>query len=166
MSEVAQLREKHEGAYDERASLRLWLRLLSCTMVIEKRLQRRLASRFGSTLPRFDVLAALERHPEGLTMGALSQALLVSNGNVTGLVRGLAAEGYVQVEPSPDDGRVSIARLSQMGREHFAAAAAAHQHWIEEMFGGLDAQEREALHALLGSLKQSISTAAGQEKTR
>lgn len=164
MSEGSQLREKHEGAYDERAYLRLWLRLLSCTMVIEKRLQRNLASRFGSTLPRFDVLAALERHPQGLTMGALSKALLVSNGNVTGLVRGLVAEGYVEVAPSPDDGRVSIASLSEAGREHFAAAAAEHQHWIEEMFGWLSAQERESLHELLGSLKESIFSAANQEQ--
>lgn len=164
MSGRSRLREKHEGAYDERASLRLWLRLLSCTMVIEKRLQRRLAARFGSTLPRFDALAALDRHPEGLTMSALSQALLVSNGNVTGLVRGLVAEGYVEVEASPEDGRVSIARLSEGGRAHFAVAAAVHQQWIEEMFGGLGGEEREALHALLGTLKESISTATTHEE--
>jgi DNA-binding MarR family transcriptional regulator len=166
MSAPAQLREKHEGAYVERASLRLWLRLLSCTMVIEKRLQRRLATRFGSTLPRFDVLAALDRHPEGLTMGALSQALLVSNGNVTGLVRGLVAEGYVETGPSPDDRRVSIAHLSEAGRAHFAEAAAAHQHWIEAMFSRLDPGERDSLHALLGTLKQSLSTAASHEDAR
>lgn len=160
MTGQLQLREKHEGAYDERASLRLWLRLLSCTMTIEKRLQRRLASRFGSTLPRFDVLAALDRHPEGLAMGALSKALLVSNGNVTGLVRGLVAEGYVEVDPSPEDGRVSIARLSKAGRAHFAEAAAAHQNWIEEMFAGLDTADVAALHTLLATLKESIATAA------
>lgn len=166
MSAPAQLREKHEGAYDERASLRLWLRLLSCTMVIEKRLQRRLANRFGSTLPRFDVLAALDRHPDGLTMGELSQALLVSNGNVTGLVRGLVNEGYVTVVPSPSDRRVSIATLSDAGRAHFAEAATAHQHWIDEMFARLDAGERDALHALLGTLKQSLFTAVTQEDVR
>jgi DNA-binding MarR family transcriptional regulator len=160
MTAATQLREKHEGAYDERAALRLWLRLLSCTMTIEKRLQRRMAERFGSTLPRFDVLAALERHPQGLAMGALSRALLVSNGNVTGLVRGLAAEGLVEVAPSPDDGRVSVARLSERGRKTFAAAAAAHHQWIEDMFGGLEEPERDTLHALLGTLKQSIFAAA------
>lgn len=160
MNSRAKLREKHDGAYDERASLRLWLRLLSCTMVIEKRLQRQLTTGFGSTLPRFDLLAALERHPEGLTMGALSKALLVSNGNVTGLVRSLVAEGYVTIESSPEDGRVSIAHLSDAGRAHFAAAAVAHQQWIESMFGHLAGGEREELFHLLGRLKESLSRAS------
>ncbi|NWN33363.1 MarR family transcriptional regulator, partial [Klebsiella michiganensis] len=81
MSRPAPLREKHDGALDDRGSVRLWLRLLTCTTVIEKRLKRGFADRYDITLPRFDVMAALDRHPEGMTMGQLSQALLVSNGN-------------------------------------------------------------------------------------
>ncbi len=89
MTEALAIREKHDGALADRSSVRLWLRLLSCTMAIEKDVQRRFAER-GATLPRFDVLAALDRQPEGMTMGALSRALLVSNGNVTQLVQKLA----------------------------------------------------------------------------
>jgi len=96
MTEALAIREKHDGALADRSSVRLWLRLLSCAMAIEKDVQRRLAER-GATLPRFDVLAALDRHPAGMTMGALSGALLVSNGNVTQLVQKLARDGLVRI---------------------------------------------------------------------
>ena len=97
MSEVLAIREKHDGALADRSSVRLWLRLLSCTMAIEKDVQRRFAAR-GATLARFDVLAALDRHRQGMTMGALSRALLVSNGNVTQLVQKLAKDGLVRID--------------------------------------------------------------------
>ena len=93
------------------ANVRLWLRLLGCTTQIEKRVQRGLAERFGSTLPRFDVLAALDRRGTGMTMGELSRALLVSNGNVTGIVKTLARDGFVALEPLPGDRRVSVVTL-------------------------------------------------------
>jgi len=92
---TAAMREKHDGMLDRSASVRLWLRLLSCTMVIEKQVRRGLSDNFDTTLPRFDVLAALDRHPEGMTMGALSSSLLVSNGNVTALVQKLISDGHV-----------------------------------------------------------------------
>jgi DNA-binding MarR family transcriptional regulator len=154
---TAVIREKHDGALAGRSSVRLWLRLLSCTMVIEKRIQRRLAGRFGATLPRFDVLAALDRHPEGMTMGALSRALLVSNGNVTQLVRTLGRDGQVAIAPAPADRRQSIVRLTAAGRDAFATMSEAHHQWIEAMLAGLDRGEREALYGLLGRLKRSIA---------
>lgn len=153
----AAIREKHEGAFaHDRENLRLWLRLLSCTTVVEKRLRRRLAQR-GCTLPRFDVMAALERNPQGMTMGALSRALLVSNGNVTGLVKMLAAEGLVQIKTSATDRRAAVVRLTRRGRSSFAELAATHQDWIDGMFAQVSAAERRQLYALLGSLKASIA---------
>lgn len=137
--------------------VRLWLRLLSCATVVEKRLRRDMAEGHGSTLPRFDVLAALERAPDGLTLSALGRALLVSNGNVTGLVRTLAAEGFLTLAPAPGDKRASIATLTAAGRAHFATMAAAHRARIEAMFAGLSADESATLHAALGRLKQSIA---------
>lgn len=157
MTAAPAFREKHDGALSDRANIRLWLRLLSCTTVIEKRVQRRLGEGYGSTLPRFDVLAALDRHPQGMTMGELSRALLVSNGNVTGLVRALERDGHVAIAPSPSDGRSSIVSLSAPGRAHFAELAAAHHGWIDAMLSGLDSAERDTLYALLGNLKQSIA---------
>jgi DNA-binding MarR family transcriptional regulator len=163
VSRPAELREKHDGALDDRGSVRLWLRLLTCTTVIEKRLKRRFADRYGVTLPRFDVMAALERHPEGMTMGQLSQALLVSNGNVTGVVQVLVRDRYVSLAPSPTDGRSSVARLTQLGRECFAGLAEAHHGWIEAMLAGLDRDERGQLHQLLGVLKDSLAAEEAEE---
>ena len=156
MTEALAIREKHDGALADRSSVRLWLRLLSCTMAIVKDVQRRLAG-LGATLPRFDVLAALDRHPEGMTMGALSRALLVSNGNVTQLVQKLAKDGLVRIAPSPADGRASIARLTARGRADFAGLAAAHHDWIDSLVAAMDGDARETLYHALGDLKRSIA---------
>ncbi|MDB5678583.1 MarR family winged helix-turn-helix transcriptional regulator [Sphingomonas bacterium] len=153
---AAAIREKHDGGLDDRASVRLWLRLLSCTMVIEKRVRRRLDERFSTTLPRFDVLAALDRNG-AMTMGALSQALLVSKGNVTALVQTLKAEGLVAMTPSATDRRASIVRLTPKGVTHFTDMAEAHHRWIDAMLAALGAEERAQLFALLGRLKTSIA---------
>lgn len=130
--------EKHDGALGDHADV--WLRLLSCTMTIEKSVQRVLGEH-GTTLPRFDVLAALDRASDGLTMGALSQALLVSNGNVTQLVR------------------VSRVRLTPAGRAHFAELAAVHHDRIDALFAALDGEDHARLYAALGALKTSIALA-------
>lgn len=156
--------EKHDGAFDERANVRTWLRLLSCTMTIEKLLQRRLAAEFASTLPRFDVLAALERSDDGMTMGDLSRALLVSNGNVTAIVQSLKRDGHVVSAPHPTDGRSAVVRLTAEGRAHFGAMAAAHHHWIDGLFSSLEPGERDDLDAALGHLKASLAEATSKEK--
>lgn len=158
------LREKHDGALSDQLGIRLWLRLLSCTVVIEKRVQRRLADRFATTLPRFDILAALDRHPDGMMMSELSRALLVSNGNVTALIKTLAAEGHVEMAPSPTDRRASIVAITEAGRLHFADMAAAHHGWIEAMLEGLSREQRETLFELLGQLKLSIAAAPGDDE--
>lgn len=144
----------------DRSSVRIWLRLFSCTTAIEKQVQRRFAEH-GTTLARFDLLAALDRTDEGMTMSALSRALLVSNGNVTQLVQKLAKEGLVRIAPSTADRRVSIVRLSAKGRRDFAALAKAHHDWIGDLLAGMDGEARENLYHALGELKRSI--AKGQE---
>lgn len=156
MTEVLAIREKHDGALGDRSSVRLWLRLLSCTMAIEKDVQRRLGLE-GATLARFDVLAALERSREGMTMGALSRALLVSNGNVTQLVQKLARDRLVRIAPSAADRRASIVRLTPRGRADFDRLAAAHHDWVDGLLAGMDADARESLYQALGALKRSIA---------
>jgi DNA-binding MarR family transcriptional regulator len=150
------LLEKHDGALDERSSVKLWLRLLSCTMAIEKELQRRLGEH-GATLPRFDVLAALDRAADGLTMGALSRALLVSNGNVTGLVRKLASDGLVVIETDPADRRSFIVRLTERGSDEFVKLAQQHSYWIDALLAEVTPPLRDSLYADLGALKHSIA---------
>ncbi|MEH3047636.1 MarR family winged helix-turn-helix transcriptional regulator [Sphingomonas adhaesiva] len=153
---VARIREKHDGALAGRMDIRVLLRLLSCSMTIEKRLRRRFIDQFDTTLPRFDVLAALERQPEGVTMSDLSRALLVSNGNVTALVRQLESDGYVSSRAAPDDRRRSIVALTERGRDHFADLATAHHQWIANMFAGMSPNDLTALYGLLATLKASI----------
>jgi DNA-binding MarR family transcriptional regulator len=125
-------------------------------MAIEKNVQRRFAAR-GATLPRFDVLAALDRHPEGLTMTALSGALLVSNGNATQLVQKLARDGLVRMRTAPGDRRSSIVRLTREGRIEFDRLAAAHHDWIDALLADMDGGARETLYHALGDLKRAIA---------
>jgi DNA-binding MarR family transcriptional regulator len=155
----APIPEKHDGELGDRSSVRLWLRLLSCTMAIEKDVQRRLAAEFDTTLPRFDVMAALERRGDGMTMGELSRALLVSNGNVTAIVRKLAEGGHVTVAPLPSDRRASVVTLTAQGRRHFGKLAAAHHDWIDGLLAGLGPSQRRTLYAALGDLKVSLDRA-------
>jgi len=164
VNQVEAIREKHDGAAD-RSSIRLWLRLLSCTTVIEKRIRRRLTERYDATLPRFDVLAALDRAPNGMTMGALSRKLLVSSGNVTGVVQALLRDDYVVLAPSPTDGRVSIVRLTASGQDYFAGLSEAHHEWIDAMLAGMSRADKDALYDLLGSLKLSLAADSGEEKS-
>jgi DNA-binding MarR family transcriptional regulator len=145
-------------------SLRLWLRLLTCTLTIERRVRARLREQFAITLPRFDLMAQLERHPQGLKMGELSRRLMVTSGSVTGLTDQLAAEGLVERTPIPADRRAYRVRLTGKGKAAFDAMAAQHERWIIDMFSGLPAAERETLHALLGRLKSTLPAFAGQGK--
>ena len=164
MKPAGPIREKHDGALGDRSSVRVWLRLLSCTMAIEKEVQRRFAEK-GMTLPRFDVLAAIDRRGE-MKMGELSEALLVSNGNVTQLVQKLVRDGLVDYRKPPGDRRASIVALTDEGKQVFAKMARAHQDWIDQMLGGLNFTQRERLYVALGILKMSIANAAARRRGR
>jgi DNA-binding MarR family transcriptional regulator len=155
-----QIREKHDGALTDHMDVRLWLRLLSCSTVIEKRLRRRFVDQFDSTLPRFDVLATLARYPEGVTLTELSRALLVSNGNVTALTRQLETQDLLTIRMAEDDRRSSIVAMTTKGRRHFEELAEAHRGWIEGMFAGMSQKQQKMLLDLLAHLKRSIAAAA------
>jgi DNA-binding MarR family transcriptional regulator len=161
LSEAANvLPEKHDDAVSEPAAVRLWLRLLTCSLTIEKRIRRRLADEFDTTLPRFDVLAALDRRPDGMTMGELSQALLVSGGNLTALVRQLERQGFLTMQRDPNDRRSWLVSISDKGRKHFRQVATQHHHWIAHMFAGMSADHSQHLYDLLAELKQSLAISA------
>ncbi len=139
-----------------KASLRLWLRLLTCSNRIEREVRARLRRDFNATLPRFDMMAALERAPDGLSMGELSERLMVSNGNVTGIAERLVREGLARRWSPPADRRSSRIALTAHGRKAFAAMAEQHQGWVEEMMSGISAAEHGALMALLAKVKTSL----------
>jgi DNA-binding MarR family transcriptional regulator len=138
---------------DHHASLRLWLRLLSCTTRVEDTIRQRLREQFGITLPRFDLMAQLEREPEGLAMGEVSRRMMVTGGNVTSIVDQLEREQLVQRLAVPGDRRSYRLTLTEAGRSTFATMAQAHQAWVRELLSPLSAKEQGQLAALLGTLK-------------
>ena len=138
---------------ESKARLRLWLRLLGTSGRIERSLRARMRRQFGTTLPRFDVLAALDRERGGLTMTELSRRLMVSNGNVTGIVDRLAEDGLIVRVPSREDRRATFVRLTERGQQRFSAMAAAHEIWVNEMLGRLSLEETEQLTATMDRLK-------------
>jgi DNA-binding MarR family transcriptional regulator len=138
-----------------RARLRAWLQLLKLTRGVEAELRERLRREFGWTLSRFDVLAVLARAEAGMRMSDLAGALVVSNGNVTALVDALAVDGLVVRVRDDNDRRASIVRLTGTGRESFAAIAAVHAGWIDELLGGIDPAGAEALAATLQSARMA-----------
>jgi len=140
---------------DHQAELRLWLRLLTCTTLIEGEVRRRLRDSFEVTLPRFDLMAQLDKTPGGMTLGQLSSRMMVSNGNVTGLAERLVAQGLLDRKPSPSDRRAQIVSLTAEGRRAFRAMARAHENWIAEIFAGLTAVEIDELMRLLAKTKAS-----------
>ena len=140
----------------DQEALRLWLRLFTTTTLVERKLDSALKREFDSTLPRFDLLAQLERAPDGLRMGELSERILTTGGNVTWLVRALEAEKLVTRRVSPTDKRAAIVRLTAAGKRHFAAMAKAHERWIADIFSALPSGDRRTMQAQLGVVKDRV----------
>ncbi|MDR5837815.1 MarR family transcriptional regulator [Caballeronia sp. LZ034LL] len=147
--------EMSTGA-DSHMGLRLWLRMLTTTNLVQAELRKRLRTGFDTTLPRFDLMAQLERHPQGLRMTELSRRMMVTGGNVTGITDQLEKEGLVSRYADPDDRRSISVRLTPQGRTSFDKMAAAHEQWVVEMFGGLELNEKSQTHQRLGKLKQHL----------
>ena len=143
-------------------ALRLWLRLLTCTQLVEKQVRTLLRERFDTTLPRFDLMAQLERAPAGLKMNELSRRMMVTGGNVTGITDQLVAEGLVERIDVEGDRRAYRVRLTPKGRKQFNEMARQHEDWIVTAFSGLTEKDMAALHKLLGKVKDQ-ATIARQE---
>jgi DNA-binding MarR family transcriptional regulator len=145
---------------DHREELRLWLRLLTCTTMVEGEIRRRLRRDFDVTLPRFDLMAQLDKVPDGMTLSDISKRMMVSNGNITGLVDRLVASGHVTRRASEIDRRAQIISLTESGRAEFRAMAGAHENWVAEMFAGLNRDGVERLMELLARTKSSVREAS------
>lgn len=148
---------------DDHQSLRLWLRMMSCTNQVQTEIRRRLRTEFGMSLARFDYLAQLHRYPEGLSMSALSAYLMVTGGNVTGLTQELEKEGWVLREVDPTDRRSFRLQLTNEGRVSFEKIAAVHESWVVSMFAGMRSADRLQLTALLGQLRMQAAHAVEAE---
>lgn len=145
----------HEHAEGHETELRLWLRLLTCSTLIESEIRRRLRKEFATTLPRFDLMAQLERAHDSMSLNELSQRMMVTNGNVTGLVERLVVEKLVDRRPAPNDRRAQIVRLTPRGKQVFRRMASAHGDWLAAMFAGLGEGEIDQMMAVLGKAKMS-----------
>jgi DNA-binding MarR family transcriptional regulator len=143
-----------ESPHDHRNELRLWL--LTCTTLIETEIRKKLQETFDFTLPRFDLLAQLDKAEDGLVLGEVSKRLMVSAGNVTSIVDRLVESGYITRTPSPNDRRVSVIRMTTEGRAAFQFMAEQHGDWIGAMFEGFKPLDIEALMDLLAKLKTSV----------
>jgi DNA-binding MarR family transcriptional regulator len=146
----SRVRDAHHDA------LRLWLRLFTCSQLIERTIRVRLRLEFNTTLPRFDLMAQLERNPDGLKMGELSKRLMVTGGNITGLTDQLVREGLVKRQPISGDRRAFAVQLTAKGKRAFDAMASAHERWVIGLLAGLTVAERRSLYALLGHAKAAV----------
>lgn len=166
IAELPAVTSAASGDSDEHESLRLWLRLLACTNLIESDLRARMRSGFDSTLPRFDMMSQLWRHPEGLKMGELSRLLMVTGGNITGITDQLARESLVTREPLASDRRAFLVRLTADGRRQFQLMAEQHEAWVAEILSRLPDRDRHELHRLMGVLKDALQETTPGDTSR
>jgi DNA-binding MarR family transcriptional regulator len=152
MTVATKARERHTARPVSKQRLRLWLRLLRSSRAIEAQLRERLRANFAITLRQFDVMATLVRHERGITMTKLSRQLMVSNGNVTGIIDRLAAEKLVLRQAPASDRRSFIVRLTPKGMTQFSTMAKAHEIWIDELLVEIDAPEAESMIERLDGL--------------
>ncbi len=142
--------------------VRLWLRLLKVVRGIEQEVRDKLRTDHNTTLPRFDVMAALSQHPAGLKMSQLSGVLRVSNGNVTGIADRLSDEGLVERIAVPGDRRATVLRLTKEGQAEFAVQAKAHEIWINDLLGAVSPDEARAMAARLQAFAEQKEGAHAQ----
>jgi len=142
---------------DHHESLRLWLRLLTCTHLVENHVRKALAAQFKTTLPRFDLMAQLERVPQGLQMGELSRRMLVTGGNITGIVDQLERAGSIVRTEDPADRRAYLVKLTKEGRRQFSQMAVEHESWIVNLFSGIPKREQRALSESLSLLRAQLT---------
>ena len=149
--------EKLEKTPRRKMALRIWLRLLTSAQLIEQQVRGRFRTEFDTTFPRFDVMAALARDPDGQTMGDISDWLLVSSGNITGIISRLEKDGMVTRTRSAGDRRTHLVRLSRKGREEFERMSSAHEKWIKNLLSGMTRKEMATLDELLTKVKVSLA---------
>lgn len=149
---------------DHHQSLKLWLRMLSTTVMIENEIRNRLRAEFGITLPRFDLMAQLERHPDGLRMGELSKRMMVTGGNITGITDQLEQEGLVMRVTDKQDRRAYSVKLTTAGRKAFKTMASVHEAWVAELLAGLDAEQKNQMISLLSSVKSDLSAGSQHQE--
>ena len=146
---------------DSKNALRMWLRLLRCESMIEQYIRSKLRENFSTTLPQFDVLAELDYMNKPMSMSELSTKLMVSNGNITGVVDRLTRDGHVERVADSGDRRVQLVSLSQAGKKEFKKMATAHEAWLAELFEDIDKDSISMMSGLLSEASDKLKAKTG-----
>ena len=146
----------------EKEGLRLWLRIVSCTQVVEQEIRAMLREKFDTTLPRFEVLSALDRVADGLTMSELSNWLMVSKGNVTGIAERLSEDGYIRREPTPTDRRSFVVTLTGKGRKTYKEMELEYESLLDTLFNDMTPDDSDMFAGLLAKVKESVEELRGE----
>ena len=146
----------------EKEGLRLWLRIVSCTQMVEQEIRTMLREKFDMTLPRFELLSALDRVPDGLTMGELSRWLMVSKGNVTGIAERLSEDGFIRREPTPTDRRSFVVTLTGKGRKTYKKMELEYEELLDKLFNDLTLDDSDMFAGMLAKIKESVEEIRGQ----
>lgn len=145
-----------ENAETRKTRLRLWLNILRTTRSVENALREEMRLSYDQTLPRFEILAVLERSESGLRMSALSEKLMVSNGNVTGIVERLVQDGLVERLPVPGDKRATLVRLTHKGEAVFAEMADGHERWVNDLLAAVPPDTAQPLIDALTTIRRQL----------
>lgn len=156
--------DRTSGDLGYKAEVRLWMRLLTCSTLIEGELRRQFRDNFDFTLPRFEILGQLDREPSGLVQGELSKRLMVSQANVTPIIERLIKDGLVTRQPSPLDRRIQIVCLTMEGRQKFRRMAKKHNAWLAAIMKGFSPDDIDELSAKLTSLKHILASNANDRR--
>ncbi len=140
----------------EKEGLRLWLRIVSCTQMVEQEIRTMLREKYDTTLPRFELMAALDRVPDGLTMGELSGWLMVTKGNVTGIAERLSEDGYIKRTPTPTDRRSFCVTLTPRGKKHFKEIENAYEQLLDRLFSEVSLDDSDMFTGVLARVKEAV----------
>lgn len=159
MASPSQIFERRmEEIPGDKDGLRLWLRIVACTQMVEQEIRVMLREKFSMTLPRFELLAALDRVPDGLTMGELSRWLMVTKGNITGIAERLSEDGYIKRQPTPTDRRSFVVTLTPKGRKLFKEMESEYEHFLDEIFAEVTIDDFDSFTGVLARVKEAIET--------
>lgn len=154
---------KMENIPREKDGLRMWLRLVACTQMVEQEIRVMLREKFEMTLPRFELLAALDRVPDGLTMGELSRWLMVTKGNITGIAERLSEDGYIKRQPTPTDRRSFVVTLTPRGRKLFKEMETEYERFLDSIFGEISIDDIDSFTGVLARVKEVIDSLREQQ---
>jgi DNA-binding MarR family transcriptional regulator len=157
------LERKMEHIPRDKDGLRLWLRLVACTQMVEQEIRIMLREKFEMTLPRFELLAALDRVPDGLTMGELSRWLMVTKGNITGIAERLSEDGFIKRQPTPTDRRSFVVTLTPKGRRLFKEMETEYERFLDEIFADVSIDDFDAFTGVLARIKEAIEALREQQ---